>query len=144
MARGIQVTFDAHDPAAVGKFWGEVLGYVEQPPPDGHATWQSFLASIGVPEEEWDTAYAVVDPDGAGPRLYFQKVPEEKSVKNRVHLDVDVTGGRSTPIETRRERVDAAATAAAALGGRKLRSVEEDGGYFTVMADPEGNEFCLH
>ena len=144
MARTIQVTFDCHDPAGVGKFWGELLGYVEQPPPDGHASWESFLASVGVPEEEWDAGYAVVDPDGAGPRLYFQKVPEGKVVKNRVHLDVDVTGGRSVPLETRKERVDATADEAAAIGATRITATEEDGGYFTVMSDPEGNEFCLH
>src|SRR3954464_7909533 len=99
MARTIQVTFDVHDPAGVGKFWAELLGYVEQPPPDGHDSWESFLAAAGVPREEWDTGYAVVDPSGAGPRLYFQKVPEDKAAKNRVHLDVDVTGGRTVPLE---------------------------------------------
>jgi len=49
MAVSVQVTFDAADPAALGRFWGEVLGYVEQPPPDGHATWDAFLDTLGVP-----------------------------------------------------------------------------------------------
>lgn len=90
MGVGFQVTFDAAEPERLGRFWGAVLGYVEQPPPDGFATWDAFLDSVGVPEDARDTMYAVVDPDGVRPRLLFQRVPESKSVKNRVHLDVNV------------------------------------------------------
>ncbi|MFL6239194.1 MAG: VOC family protein [Actinomycetes bacterium] len=144
MALAFQVTFDAHDPEALGKFWGALLGYVEQPPPEGHDSWESFLSANGVPEQEWQDGYAVVDPDGNGPRIYLQKVPEGKTVKNRMHLDVDVGGGRSVPLEERQRRVDEGVTRAVGLGATRTKSFEEGGGYFVVMADPEGNEFCLH
>jgi hypothetical protein len=144
MALGIQVTIDAHDPVELGKFWAQLLGYIEQPPPDGHASWDDFLREIGVPEDDWDNAYAVVDPDGKGPRIYLQKVPEGKTAKNRMHLDIDVSGGRSVPFDERRRRVDEGAERAVALGAQRTRALEEGGGYAMVMADPEGNEFCLH
>jgi hypothetical protein len=144
MALSFQVTFDVHDPKRVGKFWGDLLGYIEQPPPGGHESWESFLAANGVPEEEWDAGYAVVDPDGNGPRIYLQKVPESKAAKNRVHLDVDVGGGRDVPLPERRRRVDESVARAVGLGATRTQSFEEGGGYFVVMADPEGNEFCLH
>src|SRR5689334_12255857 len=103
----IQVTFDAADPDALARFWAGVLGYIVQPPPEGFDTWEAFLASIGLPESEWDKASAIVDPEGKGPRLYFQKVPEGKTVKNRMHLDVNVGGPRGTPEEERRRNVAA-------------------------------------
>ena len=97
MAIPIQVTFDCADPDKLARFWAEALDYILQPPPDGFDSWDAFLESIGVPEDERDTASAVVDPDGQGPRLLFQVVPEGKSAKNRVHLDVNVGGGRRGP-----------------------------------------------
>ena len=93
MAVGLQVSFDASDPARLGAFWAELLGYVEQPPPEGFATWPEALTALGVPEDQQQSAYAVVDPAGAGPRLFFQRVPEQKTAKNRVHLDVNVGAG---------------------------------------------------
>src|SRR6476619_8111832 len=100
MAAAVQVTFDASDPAGLGAFWAELLGYVEQPPPEGFATWPEGFATWpealtagGVPEDQQQSAYAVVDPAGAGPRLFFQRVPEQKTAKNRVHLDVNVGAG---------------------------------------------------
>jgi hypothetical protein len=144
MAAGIQITIDVHDPKRVGQFWAELLGYIEQPPPEGHDSWESFLAANDVPQDEWDAGYAVVDPEGKGPRIYLQKVPEGKAVKNRMHLDIDVGGGRSVPLPERRRRVDEGVTRAVGLGATRTQSFEEGGGYFVVMADPEGNEFCLH
>ena len=61
-------------------------------------------------------ADCIIDPDGGGPRIWFQVVPEQKTVKNRFHLDVHVSGGRAVPIETRRQRVDAEAQRLADLG----------------------------
>src|SRR5919206_5033245 len=108
MAPPVQVVVDCHDPARLASFWAEALGYVEQPPPDGFESWPAFLASIGVPEEEFNSANAVVDPDGAGPRIYFQRVPEPKTVKNRVHIDVNAGGPRGTPAAERQANVQAA------------------------------------
>ena len=94
MARRFTGTFDAADPAALGAFWAEALGYVEQPPPDGFDDWPSFLEAMDDPvQHQMDAAYAIVDADGEGPRVYFQKVPESKAGKNRVHLDVQRVRG---------------------------------------------------
>ena len=84
----VQIVFDAADPEALAQFWASAAGYVIQPPPEGFESWQAFLAQIGVPEDQWDKASACVDPDGHGPRFFFQKVPEPKAVKNRVHVDL--------------------------------------------------------
>ena len=91
MSRTVQIVFDAADPAKVGDFWAAALGYVRESPPEGFDTWPEALQAFGVPEELWDSADAVVDPDGSGPRLFIQKVPEAKTVKNRVHLDIRVS-----------------------------------------------------
>ena len=80
---------------------------------------------------------------GSGSRLFFQKVPEPKVVKNRVHLDVNVGGGHQIALDERKSRVNAEVERLTALGARSLRPVEEMGEYWVVMADPEGNEFCL-
>jgi hypothetical protein len=79
MSIGVQVTVDAHDPERLARFWVEALGYVVQPPPGGFATWDEALDAMGVPADERDSAFAIVDPDGAGPRMFFQKVPEPKT-----------------------------------------------------------------
>ena len=143
MATGIQVVIDCADPARLAEFWAAALGYTLQDPPTGFATWQEFLAAQGVPESEWNSANAVVDPDKHGPRVYFQRVPEPKTVKNRVHLDLNVGGGHATPLETRRQRVDAEARRVQGLGARQVRATERRGEYWIVMQDPEGNEFCV-
>jgi hypothetical protein len=96
VSRQIQVTFDAYDPRALSSFWRDVLGYVHPGPPgvdvpagaDPLAAWDDFLARVGVPPEERNSRSAIEDPDGHGPRLFFQQVPEGKVAKNRVHLDV--------------------------------------------------------
>ena len=143
MAIGFQVTFDAHDPRALGSFWRDVLGYVDQPPPGDFDTWEAFLEAQGVPPERWDSAWAVVDPDGAGPRLFFQRVPEGKTAKNRVHLDVDCGGGRSVPLDERRRRIEARAAELVRRGAHRIDVGEEPDSVWIVMQDPEGNEFCL-
>lgn len=144
MAVAVQVTFDASAAVTLGRFWVEVLGYVEQPPPTGHASWAAFLESEGVPPEQWHDGFAAIDPDGVGPRLLFQRVPEGKTAKNRVHLDVFV--GSGVPSPERPEVVRARAAELEALGATQLRVfVGEEGpdSFWIVMADPEGNEFCL-
>lgn len=143
MAVQVQVVFDCADPARVAEFWAQVLGYKLQDPPQGFDTWPAFLTSIGVPEDQWNSASAVVDPDGRGPRIYFQQVPEPKVVKNRVHLDVNVGGGHAVPLEERRTRIGAAVERTVALGATRVREYELRGEYWVVMQDPEGNEFCL-
>jgi hypothetical protein len=113
-----QVTFDCAEPERVARFWSEVLGYEQQGP-------------------------VCVDPSGVGPRLYFQRVPEGKVVKNRVHLDVRVGTGlvgdeRLAVLEAECERL-------VALGAVRQRVLVADGFNESciVMQDVEGNEFCL-
>jgi catechol 2,3-dioxygenase-like lactoylglutathione lyase family enzyme len=143
MATSIQVTFDCADPDRLASFWADVLGYKKQDPPEGFGTWQEFLVAQGVPEDQWNAFSAVVDPDGIGARIFFQRVPEAKTSKNRVHLDVNVGGGPGVPVEARRERADAEAERLSRIGARKVRANEQHGEYWIVMQDPEGNEFCL-
>jgi uncharacterized glyoxalase superfamily protein PhnB len=135
MAVRVQVTFDCADPDRLARFWCEALSYELQPPPSGYETWQDFLREAGVPEEKWNDASAAVDPEGAGPRLYFQRVPEDKAVKNRVHLDLSVGRGE---IEATIARLEA-------HGAKVLQpsQTSELGERWAILADPEGNEFCL-
>ena len=139
MAKAVQITFDCHDPGAQADFWADALGYVVEPPPPGFETWPEALTSFGVPEDLWESRSAAVDPDGNGPRLFFQQVPEGKTAKNRVHLDVRV-GGRGVD---RRQRIDDEVQRLTRRGATAVGPVEEWGGYCVVMRDPEGNEFCV-
>jgi hypothetical protein len=81
-------------------FWAEALGYVAQQPPDGHETWRAWYLSVGVREDELgedDCTDRLEDPEGNGPKIWFQVVPEGKVAKNRLHLDIKVSGGRGVP-----------------------------------------------
>ena len=139
--RQVQITFDCAEPERVARFWCEVLGYVVPPPPEGFATWDDFDRSL--PPERQGAAFACSDPSGAGPRLFFQRVPEGKVVKNRVHLDVRVGTGlvgaeRLAALEAERDRL-------IALGAVEYQVLLADGFNESciVMQDIEGNEFCL-
>jgi hypothetical protein len=111
MLRIANVIVDCADLDLVATFWAATLGYQYR----GHdGRWAEVVHPLGVP-----------------PSLHFQKVPEPKVVKNRVHLDVQADDREA---EVRR---------LTELGARALRTVEEDGDTWTVMADPEGNEFCV-
>ena len=143
MSYQLQITFDAADPAALADFWVAALGYVLQPPPEGFASWPDWLREMGIPEESWNDAAAVVDPDGEGPRLFFQRVPEGKTAKNRVHIDVGVSGGPSVGYDERVAVVDGHVATLVGLGASQLEMFSERGEYWVVMQDPEGNEFCV-
>ena len=143
MSIPIQVAFDCADPERLAHFWADLLGYQLDSPPEGFDSWEAWLTEQGIPESEWNSASAIVDPDGKGARIFFQRVPEDKQNKNRVHLDVNVGGPRNVPIEDRRAGVDAAIERAIGIGATQVRVVEERGGRHVVMQDPEGNEFCL-
>ena len=139
--RQVQITFDCAEPERVARFWCEVLGYVVPPPPEGFASWDDFDRSL--PPERQGAAFACSDPSGAGPRLFFQRVPEGKVVKNRVHLDVRVGTGlvgaeRLAALEAERDRL-------IALGAVQYQVLLADGFNESciVMQDIEGNEFCL-
>jgi len=138
----VQVTFDCADPARMAEFWAQALDYKLQDPPEGWDSWEAWATDQGVPEEDFNSMSAVVDPDGKGPRLLFQRVPEGKSAKNRVHLDLNVGMPRDDEQASRAREKDAAERLVG-LGATKLREAEERGSFWIVMQDIEGNEFCL-
>lgn len=152
MSSTIQITFDARDPRALSQFWRDVLGYVHPGPPgvrlepgaDPLAAWDEFLETSGVPAERRNSASALEDPDGSGPRIFFQQVPEDKAAKNRVHLDVRTASELRG--EERMDALEAECARLLALGATRLARHEPEAPTsigFIVMADPEGNEFCL-
>ena len=144
MARDVQITFDCADPAGLAAFWAEALGYQLQGPPEGFESWEQALQAMGVPPESRNDASAVVDAKGSGPRLFFQRVPEGKRAKNRVHLDVRAAPGLTG--DARMTALEAEAGRLVSHGATRLSRYEPapplSAGHI-VMADPEGNEFCL-
>jgi len=140
MAPGIQVTFDAADPYALARWWADLLGYQVE---DSHDRVARLLSDGLVSEDEvlrvdgrlfLAGAVAARDPEGRGPRIFFQRVPEPKTAKNRVHLDV--------PVE--KERLDSEVERLCAAGATLAWWSTYPGHRAAVMRDPEGNEFCLH
>lgn len=116
-------------------FWSAALGYVVEPPPAGYLSWEDFLRANDIPIPPQGSISAIVDPDAIGPRILFLRVPERKVVKNRVHLD----------IRTDNDAAGRLAKIAELLlhGAAEVRRVDEDGSWWMVMTDPEGNEFCV-
>jgi hypothetical protein len=142
MATRVQVVIDCADPGRLAAFWAVALRYQLQPPPDGFDSWEDTLRAWGVPEDQWNSRSAVIDPDGVGPRLFFQQVPEGKVVKNRVHLDINASEGTTDPNERRRV-ITSEVQRLTDAGASVLHEMEERGEFWVVMQDPEGNEFCL-
>ena len=89
MAHSIQVVFACEDPRRLAEFWAAALGYVVQPPPEGFETWDEFADSLGIPVERRNDISAVVDPEGAGPRVLFERYFGGEP-NQRVHIDVGV------------------------------------------------------
>jgi len=142
VARSFQVTMDASEPARLAEFWAAALGYVLQPPPPGFGSWEELLEANGVPREQWGAASAIVDPDGVGPRFFFQRVPEPKAAKNRVHIDLQTGGGPGVPLDEQRRTVQKEVGRLVGLGATEVSEHSALGVYWVVMRDPEGNEFC--
>ncbi|MCX5443207.1 MULTISPECIES: VOC family protein [unclassified Streptomyces] len=136
--RQFQVTFDCAEPERVARFWCEVLGYVVSPP-KGFDTWDDFDRSR--PPEDQGSWCACSDPSGVGPRLFFQRVPEGKVVKNRVHLDVRV--GTGLVGEERLAALEAECARLVPLGAVRVQLLLDENDSCIVMQDIEGNEFCL-
>lgn len=137
----VQVTFDCAKPERLARFWCEVLGYVVPAPPEGFATWDDYSSTL--PAEKQDASFVCGDPTGVGPRLYFQRVPEGKVVKNRVHLCV--RAGSGLVGEERLAALQAERTRLEALGAvcERVMLADEENESCIVMQDIEGNEFCL-
>ena len=138
MAHSIDLTFDCSDAGVLAEFWKVALGYEDEPPPPPFETREDWLISHDVPPAEWDQGAWLHDPDGVGPRLTFLAVPEPKVAKNRLHIDLRVAGnGEPT------ERWDRITDVVARLTDAGGSVVAEFTGHHVVMADPEGNEFCV-
>jgi Glyoxalase-like domain len=126
---------------------------VLEPPPEGFPTWDDWRREIGLPDSELGVgADRIIDPRGEGPRIWFHVMPDDKVVKNRLHLDIHVSGGlwsgqnRSVPLATRKARVDAEARRLTDLGATFTGALSADGldHYAVGMKDPEGNEFDVN
>jgi hypothetical protein len=147
MAVSYQLVIDCASPEPLARFWAEALHYVIASPPEGFESWDDFYRSIGVPDDELGIgADRIEDPKGEGPDIWFQVVPERKSTKNRLHIDLHASGGRETPLKTRRERVEAEAARLVALGATRKQAIVEEGldHYGVALSDPEGNEFDIN
>jgi catechol 2,3-dioxygenase-like lactoylglutathione lyase family enzyme len=142
-----QLVIDCADPDRLARFWADALGYELAPPPAGFSTWNEYYRDLGVPEDELgDGADRISDPHGHGPSIWLQVVPDTKTVKNRLHLDIHASGDRTDSIETRKQRVDAEAARLADLGATIVRVLPTEGldHYAVAMKDPEGNEFDIN
>lgn len=141
--RDIQITFDCADPGALAVFWADLLGYELQKPPPGFDSWEEALVAMNIPPERRNDYAAALDPAGVRPRLFFQKVPEGKSAKNRVHVDVRAAPGRTG--DERMTALEAEAERLVKIGASRVDRHEPSalGAGHLVMTDPEGNEFCL-
>ncbi|MFQ6173334.1 VOC family protein [Oryzobacter sp. R7] len=140
----IQVVIDAADPGALAQFWAAVLaprGYAVRAPPGDFPDWPAFLRAQGVPEERFNDASALEAP--GQPRIFFQRVPEPRTGKNRVHIDLLGGGGPSVALEEQRRRVAAEVARLEALGATRVDEHTELGTHWVTMRDPEGNEFCV-
>src|SRR5437879_2496842 len=128
----VQVTFDCAEPAALARFWAAALDYA---PPDIEGT-HEVLRALGHAEDGLGNWYRIEDPSGRGPKLAFQRGPEPKICKNRLHLDLKPAGEGDAALFAEVARV-------VALGATQLRQVTDEAGIFVVLEDPEGNEFCV-
>jgi hypothetical protein len=138
------LTFDCHDAEAMARFWTVALGYVDSPPPEGWDTWEDWLRHFEVPEEEWGDGASLQDPQGVLPKISFLRVPEDKTAKNRLHIDLQVSGGRHVDTDKRTRRIEEFSALLVEAGGTVAsRSMHDDQLDHITMADPEGNEFCV-
>ena len=144
-ATALTLTFDCADARLLATFWATALGYEPAPPPTGWTSWESWFDDMDVPEDERGDGATIVDPTGVRPRIGFIKVPEPKTAKNRLHLDLQVAGGRHVPQETRYARITATVEDLVDAGATVQQEHSGPDGSLdhVVMQDPEGNEFCV-
>ena len=141
--RTLQIVFDCTDPSKLARFYAEALCYKLQDPSSGYKSWEAFLESSGIPESEWNSSSAIVDPEGNGPRIYFQQMDTPKLGKSRLHIDINPSGGMRVPLDQRKMIVDREVTRIIALGATKQRELRDNKEYWVVMIDPKENEFCI-
>ena len=137
MAVRIELTLDCANAARLAAFWKLALGYQDEPPPAPFATRLEWLQAADSEAGPDDGAW-LHDPDGIGPRLSLLRVPEPKVAKNRLHLDLRVAGTGSP--EERWARITKEVDRLTAAGATVLQPFPA---HHVVMADPEGNEFCV-
>lgn len=143
MHEQFQVVFDANDPQRLAAFWAIALHYEFQLPPPEFDTWDEFADKMGIPPEDRDKLVALVPKGKTGNRILFQKVPEPKTAKNRVHIDVPSGAERHAPKLEKLAAIEAKVAELVEAGGTAGASHSEFGAVWTLMQDPEGNEFCV-
>jgi len=139
MVTRVQVAFDAADPHALARFWAQALGYEVE----DHTSVVDGLLEAGLltadevmevdGRRRFRDVTAARDPEGVRPRLFFQRVPEPKTAKNRVHLDLQV-GPQAREAEVER---------LVSLGATVAWTTSDRGPVTTTLRDPEGNELCV-
>lgn len=137
MRTRVDLTLDCADPELLVEFWKTAVGYVDEPPPPRFATREAWLAQFDDEGDGMGCAW-LHDPTGVAPRLSPLQVPEPQIAKNRLHLDLRVSGD-GTP-EQKWTRITAEVAGLRAAGAAV---VQESAGHHVVMADPEGNGFCV-
>jgi catechol 2,3-dioxygenase-like lactoylglutathione lyase family enzyme len=145
MAHSLQIVIACQDPNRLAEFWAEALGYVVQPPPPGFETWDEFADSVGIPEERRNDISAVVDPEGIGPRVLFERYFGGEP-NQRVHVDINAVGGGEVELsdEERRARLAEERARLEGLGATfKREATGMAGEVWIEMFDPEGNWFCV-
>jgi len=137
----IQVVFDAAEPEKLPNSGGLRWATSPSPRPRGSPA-GGIRADAGIPEEDFEVA-SRIDPAGEGPRLYFRHVPEGKTAKNRVHLDISVAD-RHVRGEARKQLVSEHVERLFEAGASLAWRTDDVRGSSVTLYDPEGNEFCVH
>jgi hypothetical protein len=142
MSHSVQIVIACEDPNLLTEFWAAALGYVPQPPPEGFESWDEFADAVGIPGEKRNDIGAVIDPEGIGPRILFERYNGGEP-NQRVHFDVNVI---HEPLDEA-QRVDRLAGERERLEGLgatfKREATGMAGEYWIEMFDPEGNWFCV-
>jgi len=135
MLTPFQITVECEDADVMCRFWSTALGYVEEPPPAGYLSWEDFLRANDITMPPQGSIGAIVDPNGVGPRVLFMRMPEQHPIKQCLQLDL--RAGRGD--DAKQTKIDQLTEA----GATSVRRIDENGQWWMVMADPEGNEFCV-
>jgi len=138
MVTRVDLTMDCADPDRLAEFWKLAAGYVDEPPPAPFATRAEWVASFEDMEDDGMGGAWLIDPTGVAPRLCLLQVPEPKTAKNRLHMDLQVSG--DGPPAQRWREVGAEVQRLVSAGATVVAEFAE---HHVVMADPEGNEFCV-